>query len=439
MRLHVTCQKDWWMNVPHLLTLRYALGEISMLDVPAGHWRSLKPVASAMKLMPVRHTATVVRSRLFVLGGGANCYMFGTAFSDPALLDISALREQAAEVAMRQVPLSEGSATNEKSQQLVRCDAPYLAASDIKNGAKLHSMLTRGADPACHQGAGGPHATASILGRATSCGPPAATAAPWQASYGSQGAQRSTCENGPDAPCVQLCDSLAMHLCCALEVPTRSVKAVKDALKALSWLDSTFRPVTHPGPPPQVALPVNPAGVRGLKLLSAPIASTLPQPQVHLHASLQRQALRACEAGPSAKQLATAELSPRAAEVLSQQLTRQPEPDPARADQHLQVTSSAGRYMASSSVHWLDNHRIEDAAQTQLPSVRRLEEALAAGCRLRHVPAEAARGRPSPQQALHCVLKNLLEGHGIRGEAICMRGTSTMHVATVLEKTVMFF
>ena len=434
MRLHVTCQKDWWMSVPDLLTMRYALGEVSMLDVPAGHWRSFKPVASAMKLMPVRHTATLVRSRLFVLGGGANCYMFGTAFSDSALLDISALRDQAAEVAVRQVPLSERSATTETTQQSVGCDAPYLAASDIKDGAKLHSMLTCGADPACHQSAGGPHATASILVHASSCGPPAATAAPWQASYGSQGAQGNTCEIGPDAPCVQPCDSLAMHLCCALEVPTRSVKAVKDALKALRWLDRTFRPVTHPGPPPQVTLPVNPAGVRGLKLLSASIASTLPQPQVHLHASLQEQDLRACAAGPSAKQLATADLSPRAAEVLSQQLARQSAPDPDPADQQLQVTNSPGRYMASSSVHWLENHRIEDAVQTQLPSVRQLEEALAAGCRLRYVPAEAARGRPSPQQALRCVLKDLLEGHGIRGEAICMRGTSTMHAATVLEK-----
>jgi hypothetical protein len=63
---------------------------VHVLDVAALRWTRVA-VRGGADLVPVRHTATAAHGRLLLIGGGAFCFSFGTAFSPPAALDVRRL------------------------------------------------------------------------------------------------------------------------------------------------------------------------------------------------------------------------------------------------------------------------------------------------------------------------------------------------------------
>ena len=62
-------------------------GELYLYDTRCMAWsRAAVALSSSAKLVAVRHAACVVGSSLYVLGGGAMCFSFGSTFSEVSLL-----------------------------------------------------------------------------------------------------------------------------------------------------------------------------------------------------------------------------------------------------------------------------------------------------------------------------------------------------------------
>ena len=62
-------------------------GDLCVFDTRWMVWsRAAVALISSAKLVAVRHAACVVGSTLYVLGGGAMCFSFGSTFSEVSLL-----------------------------------------------------------------------------------------------------------------------------------------------------------------------------------------------------------------------------------------------------------------------------------------------------------------------------------------------------------------
>lgn len=302
-------------------------------------------VANSSELVLCRHTATLLPDHrsIFFLGGGMNCFGFGTTFSPPLVLDVTSLVGQnrfsaSADAAACQASdgtahgqscyrtldysdvaahqASDSTVYRQNSNRSLATDAAAAqqASDDTSHGQNPDKDLLSGAwpEPKGMEPSALPHTVIGakptpsltggtrgeyLQGGAGRGGPKAAASlTPGSHPQGQQLSQQTACVGDRHAQ--------AQELSKALAVARLQAKAAKDALKSLGWLDRSCRADIDPNSG-VICLPLTDSG--STMLQSA--AFNAAQPESDPATSTQ----------PSSPQLSSAQLN--SAQASSAQLS----------------------------------------------------------------------------------------------------------------------
>jgi len=201
-------------------------GHIHSFDTNSNSWTK-HTVLGSSTLVLCRHTATAAPDQrsIIILGGGMNCFGFGTTFSPPVQLDLTALMRSAAAsqdtAKTAQLGFVTEGSTRHIGQSSVEHETPSGAASQHKPSALVTEAARSSA--AGHDGAG-LSPTDTVTSSSGNRQQPAshAVAQPGHSS-------------SPAASSIQPVETLG------LAVARGKAKVAKDALKALGWLDQSCK------------------------------------------------------------------------------------------------------------------------------------------------------------------------------------------------------
>ncbi|DBA73560.1 TPA: hypothetical protein ACH3X2_009802 [Trebouxia sp. C0005] len=201
-------------------------GHIYSFDLNSNSW-SKHSVLDSSTLVLCRHTATAAPDQrsIIVLGGGMNCFGFGTTFSPPVQLDLTPLmRSPAASqntVNTAQLGYITEGLTRHIGQSSIEHEAPTGAAAQLKPSGHVTEAAkspSRG-----HSGAGS-------LTVDTPTG-----------SSGNRQQSASHAVTQPGHKTTPVATGIQSGERLGLAVTRREAKVAKDALKALGWLDQSCK------------------------------------------------------------------------------------------------------------------------------------------------------------------------------------------------------
>lgn len=315
-----------------------------MYEPRQGQW-SRQSVANSSELVLCRHTATVLPDHrsIFLLGGGMNCFGFGTTFSPPVVLHITSLVDNyrlsdsanaaphgaSDGTAHGQNPdrtLDDGGVAAQRASDSTGCeqnpnrilatdaDAAHQVSDHTEQGQNFDRTLVDGAlpeakvlEPIHHSvSATKPTPTPTRVTRGdnlqgiASRGDPKAAASLTSGSQlrGGKLSQQAACDGHGNLQAQEASQQ-------GLAVAKLQAKAAKDALKGLGWLDRSCRADTHPSSG-VICLPLTGGGSAVLN--SAEFSS--PQPDSDPAMSTQPSSSQHGSAEPNfAKSNAAAEVS----------------------------------------------------------------------------------------------------------------------------------
>lgn len=237
-----------YSKVASALTLCLLPGHIHTYQPSSNQW-SKHDVQHGDSLVLCRHTATAHGQQLYCLGGGMNCFGFGTTFSPPMQLDLTSLQQQSS-----QQPADSPDSQLPSGKTLAPAAVPILASSTKGNkpgtspgGSKrppqvnwkqagLHPM--RHADNAVDQ-ATQPQTYAPAVSSASTV-------------------------NYAVTPGVVSGRDQDEQVKMSFAVPKAHAKVAKDSLRALSWLDRSCKAQTDSAG--NICLPLTDPGYKHLAL-----------------------------------------------------------------------------------------------------------------------------------------------------------------------------
>ncbi|KAL0023672.1 hypothetical protein WJX77_012323 [Trebouxia sp. C0004] len=200
-------------------------GHIHSFDTSSNSWTK-HTVLNSSTLVLCRHTATAAPDQrsIIMLGGGMNCFGFGTTFSPPVRLELTPL--------MRSLAASQDAADTAQPGFVTEGLTPHVSLSSIEHGAQTGAA-------AKHK----PSARVTEAARRLAVGHDAAPSATDTGTSSSgnrqQPASHAVAQPGhslsPAVTSVQPGERLG------LTVTKGKAKLAKDALKALGWLDQSCK------------------------------------------------------------------------------------------------------------------------------------------------------------------------------------------------------
>lgn len=217
-----------------------AAGHIHVFDTTTGSWAQ-HTVLDGSNLVLCRHTAAAAPDHrsLIILGGGMNCFGFGTTFSTPVQLDLTSLCHTAARSqgaaktatigAVARGLTGQGKLNSTVQQTLpggVSCNGPArhvrqkAATSPVCSGSSSAAIANGDAIHVNHMQ---PPIAEPSAGQTVHSSAPATLSATLSAAYGNQPGEKV-----------------------GLAVARLQAKVAKDALKALGWLDQSSKAHTDP-------------------------------------------------------------------------------------------------------------------------------------------------------------------------------------------------
>ncbi len=204
----------------------YTAGHIHSFDTNSNSWAK-HTVLDSSTLVLCRHTATAAPDQrsIIILGGGMNCFGFGTTFSPPVRLDLTPLMRSPAACqdtanTAQLGSVTEGS-TRHIGQSSIEHETPSGAAAQHKPSAHVTEAARSSA--VGHNGAGSLPPDTVISSSGNGQQPASHTLA--------QPSRKSM----PGQTGIQSGERLG------LAVTRGKAKVAKDALKALGWLDQSCK------------------------------------------------------------------------------------------------------------------------------------------------------------------------------------------------------
>ena len=204
----------------------YTAGHIHSFDTNSSSW-SKHTVFNSSTLVLCRHTATAAPDQrsIIIIGGGMNCFGFGTTFSPPLQLDLTHL--------MRLPAASQDTANTAQLGLVPKGSTQHIGQSSIEPG-------TPSGATAQHK----PSACVTEAARSLAAGHNSAGPLPPDAVNGSSGNRQQPASHAvtqPSHKTMPVAAGIQSGEKLGLAVTRREAKVAKDALKVLGWLDRSCK------------------------------------------------------------------------------------------------------------------------------------------------------------------------------------------------------
>lgn len=201
-------------------------GHIHSFDTNSSSW-SKHTVFNSSTLVLCRHTATAAPDQrsIIIIGGGMNCFGFGTTFSPPLQLDLTHL--------MRLPAASQDSDNTAQLGLVPKGSTQHIGQSSIEPG-------TPSGATAQHK----PSACVTEAARSLAAGHNSAGPLPPDAVNGSSGNRQQPASHAVTQPghkTMPVAAGIQSGEKLGLAVTRREAKVAKDALKVLGWLDRSCK------------------------------------------------------------------------------------------------------------------------------------------------------------------------------------------------------